>query len=129
MISTFIDRLGAAYPGGLSTAAELAALAAPLLLFALGVWLAAGLGEWLIDWSERRRTERAKRLRYRTADARQIERDIDQLWRSMPPDASGASWEPWRDTMPPADAAPRRRAGPPTVLQFPSQDAQRRRQS
>ena len=80
MIKTLIDRLVATYPTELSTFVDMVALVAPFLLICAGVWLLAVAGQWLIEWNEHRCTERAKRLRYRTASQRQMERDMQQLW-------------------------------------------------
>lgn len=57
----------------------------------LGVLLVAVAGEWLIDWLDRRASERHARPKYTTADARQIERETQQLWQR------------WHDTVPPVD--------------------------
>lgn len=132
MIKQYIDRLVTTYPTEIATAADMLALAAPVLLVGLAVWLLAVAGQWLIDWNERRCIARAKRLHYRTANARQIQRETEQLWYRTP-GASASAWEPWHDTVPPVQDAPRAasrvRAGPPQVVAFPSPDAQQRRRA
>lgn len=80
MIKTLIDRLVATYPTELAAFVDMVKLAAPVILIALAVWQVANACEWLIEWNERRCIERAKRLRYRTASRRQMERDMQQLW-------------------------------------------------
>jgi hypothetical protein len=121
MIKDLLDRLVATYPTEINAAADMVALAAPWLLIMAAIWLLAVVGDWLIEWNERRCAANAKQLRYRTADGKQIQREIDQLWQNAP-NASGAFWEPWRDTVPPAENAPRHRvrAGSRNVVPFPS---------
>lgn len=52
-------------------------LIAPVLAVVLFVWLVAPAGQWLID----RYTARPRRPPVRAADAKQIARDEEQLWR------------------------------------------------
>lgn len=124
MIKTLIDRLVGTYPTEIEAAADMIALAAPFLLLALAIWLLAHTGEWLIDWTERRRISKARSLRYRTVSARQLDRDMRQLWgraHGPPP----PPLEPWRDTMPPGQPARQKvRAG--SVVAFPRTNQVRR---
>lgn len=78
--------------------AEMILLALQIVLICIGVLTVAYAAEWGINWLDRRDAKRRQRPKYTTADARQIERDVDKLWRGA-----------WRDTMPPAapTAAPR----------------------
>jgi hypothetical protein len=122
MIGRYIDHLAIGYPTEIAALQATVDLVMPYALVAAGLWAVWQLLLWidrLIDRSEARRTAQLREPKYRTADGKQIQRDIEHIW------------APWHDTMPPSQAAPRerRRAGPPTVLQFPSQDAPRRRQS
>jgi hypothetical protein len=133
MIGRYIDHLVIGYPTEIAALQTTVDLVMPYALVAAGLWAVWQLLLWidrLIDRSEARRAARLREPKYRTADAAQMQRDIDKLWHHAP-NASGAFWEPWRDTMPPAEPTPRHkvRAGQPTVVPFPSQDAQRRRQS
>ena len=69
-----------------------------IVLICIGVLAVAYAAEWGINWLDRRDAARRQRPKYSTADAKQVERDGDKLWRGA-----------WRDTMPPAEpAAPRR---------------------
>lgn len=81
MIKTQIDRLSELLGPGAVAFVDTVTLAAPFIVIGLAVWLLAVAGQWLIEWNERRCIERARRLRYRTASQRQIERDMQQLWR------------------------------------------------
>jgi len=135
MIGRDIDHLVIAYPTEIAALQTTVDLVMPYALVAAGLWAVWQLLLWidrLIDGSEARRAAQLREPKFRTADGKQIQRDIDQLWHHAPT-ASGAFWEPWRDTMPPAEHKqhPRKRAGAPTVVPFPSKDAQqqqRRRQ-
>ena len=121
MIKDLLDRLVATSPTEINATADMVVLAAPWLLIMAAIWLLAVCGDWLIEWNERRCAANAKQLRYRTADGKQIQRETEQLWQR------------WHETMPPVQDGLRKpnrtRAGPPTIVPFPSQDAQRRRQS
>lgn len=97
MIKTLIDRLVATYPTEIEAAAHMFMLAVPWLLIMAALWLVADAVEWLIDWNERRCTERDQRLRYRTASEQQLDRDMQQLWRRANSSA---------DALPEADPLP-----------------------
>jgi len=133
MIGRYIDQLTVAYPAQITLMQNTVDLLMPYAMIGAGVWavwqLLRMFDRW-IDRSEARRLAKAREPQYRTADGEQIRRDIEQLWRSTP-DASGASWEPWRDTIPPAQPTQRHRvrAGSPKVVAFPSAGVDRRRQS
>ncbi len=71
---------------------EILLLCLQIVLLWAGVLLAAVVAQWIIDCLDRRDQARRNRPNYSTADARQIERDIERLWRGA-----------WRDTMPPAE--------------------------
>lgn len=133
MIKPYIEHLVIAYPTEISAVQNAVDMLMPWAMICAGIWavwqLLCMFDRWL-ERSEARRIAKAREPQYRTADGEQIKRDVEQLWHHAP-NASGAFWEPWRDTVPPAEPAPRHkvRAGAPTVVSFPSQDAQRRRQS
>ena len=76
---------------------EILLLCLQIVLICAGVLLAAVVAQWIIDWLDRRDQARRNLLRYSTADARQIERDVEQLWRR------------WHDTVPPPAPDPRPR--------------------
>lgn len=121
MIGRYIDHLVIAYPTEIAALQTTVELVMPYALLAAGLWAVWQLLLWidrLIDRSEERHLARLREPKYRTADGKQIQRDVEHIW------------APWSDTIPPAEHAqhPRKRAGPPTVVPFPSQDAQRRRQ-
>lgn len=119
MIKTLIDRLVATYPTQIDTLANVLAQTAPVLLILAALWLLAECVEALIEWNERRCTARAKGLRYRSANDKRMDREIEQLWRRVP-DASGALREPWRDTVPPAEPARHSTARAGRVVPFPT---------
>ena len=133
MIKNYLDTLAAAYPAQIVAVQNAVDLLMPYALIGAGIWgvwlLLLWIDRW-IDRSEERRTAQPRGPQYRTADARQMEREIEQLWHQAP-NAGRAFWEPWHETMPPAEpAAPRHRlrAGAPTVVPFPSKDAQQQHQ-
>lgn len=133
MIKPYIEHLVIAYPTEISAVQNAVDMLMPWALICAGIWLVWQLLCWvdrLIDRSEAKRIAKAREPQYRTADGEQIKRDVEQLWHHAP-NASGAFWEPWRDTVPPAEHVPRHRvrSGSPPVAPFPSHDAQRRRQS
>ena len=123
MIKAYIERLVGAHPAEISAAQNAVDLLMPYAMLAALLWavwqLLRMFDRWL-DRSEARRAAKTQDPHYRTADGEQIKRETAQIW------------APWHDTMPPAQEVPRRpnrvRAGPPTVIQFPSADAERRRQ-
>jgi len=53
-----------------------ALLTLPVIAVMLAVWVIAWLGERAIDWLDRR----DQHTRMRTADPRQIERDVERIW-------------------------------------------------
>ena len=133
MIGRYIDQLTAAYPAQITLVQNTVDLLMPYAMIGAGIWLVWQGLCWIDRWinrSEAKRIAKAREPKYRTADSDQMAREIEQLWQNAP-NASGAFWEPWRDTVPPAEPAPRHkvRAGLQTVVPFPSPDAQRRRQS
>ena len=74
-----------------------------VVLICAGVLVTAFVGQWVIDWLDRRGM-----ARIRTASLRPMERDITGLRRKVP-SAGVAPQEPWRDTMPPAAPSPTKR--------------------
>lgn len=95
MIDSLITYLRARFPTELDEALRMLVLVAPWLLIVLGLVITAHLVERWIESSERRRIERARRRRYRTADDKQIAHDLQQLWSR------------WPDTIPPRDEGSR----------------------
>lgn len=91
---------------------DIALLALQVVLICAAVLVTAFVGQWVIDWLDRRGV-----ARMRTANERKMQREITGL-RQRVPSTNGAPQEHWHDTMPPA--ARRVRAGPAT-------DAQRQR--
>lgn len=79
MIKTLIDNLVHTWPTEIETVARALQLATPVLVICLAVWLCAKAGQWLID-----RYTMPSPPTMRTADARQIERDVEQLWKRRP---------------------------------------------
>ena len=91
-----------------------AILVLPVALIVAGVWAMARLGQRLIDHLEPGNATAPMR----TADARQIERDVERLQQA---------WQPWHDTVPPAEQPrPHVRSGAAQVLPFPSPSSERR---
>ena len=131
MIGRYIDQLTAAYPAQITLMQNTVDLLMPYAMIGAGIWLVWQGLCWIDRWIDRSEARRVARMRepdYRTANANQFLRDLDKCL--IDPYTETGFWEPWRDTMPPAEHKqhPRKRAGPPTVVPFPSQDAQRRRQ-
>jgi hypothetical protein len=114
MIKELIERLVATWPNEIEALAWAVQMALPWVLLFGGLWYTARGGQWLID---RYTVPKRPGSTMRTASARQMEREVEQLWRRFP------------DTIQPAPTAlPRVRDGKRKATPFaePANDRRRR---
>lgn len=86
MIDTYLQDIINHWPIGLQSIGNAMRVALPVILIGLVVWL---LARAIQRWIDRMEAEHPAQMR--TADAQQIERDVNQLWQR------------WPDTVPPPE--------------------------